>query len=161
MSRVGRRVGSGGAAHLLIVVALALGVLVMHGLGHPTAPEASAGTGGTPRHTAMTERQQMPSGLHEEVGPLSGAPAHSGTTVASDAAPDSGRHSGHPGPSMDMTSLCLAVLGLWMLGVLFGGLLSRARDRSLCSLARFLAGLRPKLPPPRAPDLLQLSVLRI
>jgi hypothetical protein len=148
-------------AHLLIVVALALGVLVMHGLGHPTDPQASAGTGGTSRHAAMNERQDTSSALHEERGPLSGSPGHTATAAASGATSDSGHHSGHPGPSMDMTSLCLAVLGLWMLGVLFGGVLSRFRDWTLRSLARFMAGLRPKLPPPRAPGLLQLSVLRI
>ncbi|WP_407554693.1 DUF6153 family protein [Streptomyces sp. Pv4-95] len=148
-------------AHLLVVVALALGVFVMHGLGHPTDPEAAAGTGGASQHVSMAERQDTPSGLHGEAVPRSGSPGHTAITVASGATSDSGHHSGHPGPSMDMTSLCLAVLGLWMLGILFGGLPSRFRDWSLRSLARFVAGLRPKLPPPRAPDLLQLSVLRI
>ncbi|MFG2892589.1 hypothetical protein [Streptomyces sp. NPDC048248] len=148
-------------AHLLIVVALALGVLVMHGLGHPADPEAAVGAGAASRHDSMTERQDASSGLHEEAVPLSGSPGHAATTVVSGATSDAGHRSGHPGPSMDMTSLCLAVLGLWTLGVLFGGLLSRFRDWSLRSLARFVAGLRPKLPPPRAPDLLQLAVLRI
>ncbi|MGY5080908.1 hypothetical protein ACWIGX_28085 [Streptomyces nigrescens] len=148
-------------AHLLIVVALALGVLVMHGLCHPADPAEPVGTGSTAQHATMAEGQQhMPSGPYEGAGLLAASDIHGAEPAPAASKPDPGRHD-RPSHTMDMASLCLAVLSVWIMGLLFGGLLSRVRAWALSSLAAFVAGLRPKLPPPRAPDLLRLSVLRI
>ncbi|MFF4951136.1 DUF6153 family protein [Streptomyces chattanoogensis] len=147
-------------AHLLIVVALALGVLVMHGLGHPADPAEPAGTGSSAAHHAARDQGPREHGPVEDAGLLATAGAHGAAPAPAASKPAPEDHH-RPGHTTDMTSLCLAVLGGWMLTVLFGALLSRFRAWQLGSLARFVAGLRPKLPPPRAPDLLQLSVLRI
>ncbi|KPC63953.1 hypothetical protein ADL29_14785 [Streptomyces chattanoogensis] len=169
---MGRRARPGGVAHLLIVVALALGVLVMHGLGHPADPAEPSGGGTSARHAAMGQGPRMaPGAVHgpgngrdgdpvKDAGLLATAKTHGAAPAPAASKPDPGKHH-RPGHATDMTSLCLAVLSVWMLAVLCGALLSRFRAWQLGSLARFVAGLRPQLPPPRAPSLLQLSVLRI
>ncbi|MFI9063369.1 hypothetical protein ACIGQE_16015 [Streptomyces sp. NPDC053429] len=132
-SRSGRAVGAW--AHLLLVVVLALGVFVMHTAGHPDSPSAHP-----PAHTA---------------------PAHTAAAMAA-AGPDGGvRAAPHaPGMQMDMTSLCVAVLGAAVLLSLLGAALRRGTGRA----ARPGTGAMPRpvpRPPPRAPDLVLLSTLRI
>ncbi|WP_329199923.1 MULTISPECIES: DUF6153 family protein [unclassified Streptomyces] len=127
-SRSGRAVGAW--AHLLLVVVLALGVFVMHTVGHPDSPSAHP-----PAHT-----------------PAAMAPAAHGG--GAQAAPHA------PGMRMDMASLCVAVLGAAVLLVLLGAALRRGTGRA----ARPGTGatlLPVPRPPPRAPDLALLSILRI
>ncbi|MFI8521119.1 DUF6153 family protein [Streptomyces sp. NPDC085481] len=137
---------AGGApAHLLLVVVLALGVFVMHSVGHP---EGSSG-GGT-----------------EGTTHASSAPAHHGGDStgsppgpASESSPKSSSHDS--GMAMDMTTLCVAVLGIWLLAGLVRAALCRHADWTALLAARLLPSSGPNAPPPRPPDLARLSVLRI
>lgn len=148
-SRTSRAAGAWG--HLLLVVVLALGVLVMHSMGHPK--DSSGATMGPAAH-----------------GPAAGALEHCGMTVSKQAAasvsapgsPDDAKPSSHtPGTGMDMTTLCVAVLGALVLAGLLRAALSRRTDWLVRLRAGVVAVLRPNPPPRRPPDLAQLSVLRI
>ncbi|MER5968097.1 DUF6153 family protein [Streptomyces sp. NPDC002057] len=126
-----RRRAEGALTHLLLVVVLALGVFLMHTVGHPE------GSGGDPGTTSV------------------GAAAHG-------AHGDEGSSAGHePGTAMDMTTLCVAVLAGWLLAGLVRAALGRRPDWLALLLARLTAAPGPHAPPPRPPDLAQLSVLRI
>ncbi|MDI3387953.1 DUF6153 family protein [Streptomyces sp. B-S-A8] len=134
---VSRCVRAGGAmAHLLLVVVLAFGVFVMHTVGHP---DESSGAG-------------MSVGAHASHGAAAGYEA--GTAQHSSADEPAS------GPAMDMTSLCVAVLGVWALAALLYAAFTRRPGWLAELLARTVVALRPNAPPPR-PDLTQLSVLRI
>ncbi|UKY54511.1 DUF6153 family protein [Streptomyces inhibens] len=142
---------AGACGQLLLVVVLALGVFVMHTVGHPDSSSGSAM--GSAAHAAASS-------------------AHMGDGMASpsQAAAASSRSSGHdmttkssshgPGMAMDMTSLCVAVLGGWILAGLLRAALSRRPDWLVRLRAGALTAQRPNPPPPQ-PDLAQLSVLRI
>ncbi|MEU6622770.1 DUF6153 family protein [Streptomyces litmocidini] len=135
----GERAG-GAVGHLLLVVVLALGVFLMHAVGHP---EGSGGDMGTGMDTVSVSHH--------------GSPAH-------EAAPHAGGNSDarhEPGTGMDMTTLCVAVLGAWLLAGLVRAALGRRPDRLALPLTRLVRAAGPRAPPPRPPDLAQLSVLRI
>ncbi|MEV4946358.1 hypothetical protein [Streptomyces sp. NPDC053755] len=149
----------GAVAHLLLVVLLALGVFVMHTVGHPDGASAGDATGtshGAPAGDATGT-------VH--VSAAAGVRAPDGVTGA--AGREAPAETGSPAPShdsglaMDMTTLCVAVLGAWLIAGLVRAALGRRRDRPAALLARLRAGLGPNAPPPRPPDLAQLSVLRI
>ncbi|MFF7774918.1 DUF6153 family protein [Streptomyces tanashiensis] len=123
-------------AHLLLVVVLALGVFLMHAVGHPE------GSGG---------------GTDAAVAPHHGAAAH--VAAPHDGGDPDVRH--EPGTGMDMTTLCVAVLGVWLLAGLVRAALGRRADWLALLLARLTPALGPHAPPRRPPDLAQLSVLRI
>lgn len=126
--------GAGGAlAHLLLVVVLALGVFVMHAVGHPESSSDSAADGMT--HVSASAH-------HME-----------------DEAPASTSHDS--GMNMDMTTLCVAVLGIWALARLVLAALGRRPDWLVRLLGRLTRALGPNAPPLRPPDLAQLSILRI
>ncbi|MFG3489483.1 DUF6153 family protein [Streptomyces sp. NPDC047972] len=126
-----RRRAEGALAHLLLVVVLALGVFLMHAVGHPE------GAGG---------------------GKASG----SSTAAHHSAAPQGDDGAGHePGPSTDMTTLCVAVLAGWLFAGLLRAGLGRRADWLALLVARLLPARAPHAPPPRPPDLALLSVLRI
>ncbi len=129
--RASRYVRAGGAlGQLLLVVLLAVGVFVMHTLGHP---EDSSHSGTASHASAMT---------HE----------------ASETTHSSSTH--EPAMPMDMASLCVAVLvGTWVLAALLKSAFTRHGEWLARLLAQVAAVLRPN-PPPRGPDLTQLSVLR-
>ncbi|WP_411074835.1 DUF6153 family protein [Streptomyces sp. cmx-4-7] len=128
--RTERRRRAGGApAHLLLVVVLALGVFLMHTLGHPEGSD-----GGT--HTTAAAP----------------APQHDGGN--SDAGHD-------PGPATDMSTLCVAVLGVWLLARLVLAALGRGPERLVPFSARLAHVRAPHAPPRRPPDPARLSVLRI
>ncbi|MFI8825349.1 hypothetical protein [Streptomyces sp. NPDC053431] len=151
------RTRAGGAlAHLLLVVVLALGVFVMHSVGHPEGSSGS-GTHGTAHVAAATGHS--PTGSSSTDASLTGTPGHAHHGDAGDhrkAAPhDPG------GTGMDMTTLCVAVLGAWLLVALVRAALARRPDRTTPFLAGLLPALGPNAPPPRPPDLAQLSILRI
>ncbi|APE25543.1 MULTISPECIES: DUF6153 family protein [Streptomyces] len=132
-----RRRAEGALARLLLVVVLALGVFLMHAVGHPEGSGGDTGTSPASAHAAAS---------HHEAAPEGGA--------GSDA-----RHD--PGPGMDMTTLCVAVLSGWLLTCLVRAALGRRPDWLTLLLTRLTPALGPHAPPPRPPDLTQLSVLRI
>ncbi|MBP2586312.1 hypothetical protein J3A78_006790 [Streptomyces sp. PvR006] len=128
-----RRRAEGALAHLLLVVVLALGVFLMHAVGHP---EGSGGMG------------------------TGSAPGHHSAAPHGDEGSDT--DAGHePGPGMDMTTLCVAVLAGWLFAGLVRAALGRRPDWLTLLLARLTPALGPHAPPPIPPDLSQLSVLRI
>ncbi|MFB6842636.1 hypothetical protein [Streptomyces sp. NPDC056361] len=151
-----RRAG-GALGHLLLVVVLALGVFLMHAVGHPAGSgdgtdTASAVSHGAPAHAAGAAASHgtgSPHGLHGSAGS-----AATDATDRSDA-----RHD--PGTGMDMTTLCVAVLGAWLLAGLVRAALGRRPEWLALLLARLTPALGPHAPPRRPPDLALLSVLRI
>ncbi|MFE5544536.1 DUF6153 family protein [Streptomyces sp. NPDC056534] len=128
-----RRRAEGALAHLLLVVVLALGVFLMHAVGHPE------GSGGMGTGSASAHHSVAP---HGDEG--------------SDA--DAGHE---PGPGTDMTTLCVAVLAGWLFAGLVRAALGRRPDWLTLLLARLTPALGPHAPPPIPPDLARLSVLRI
>ncbi|WP_328356947.1 DUF6153 family protein [Streptomyces sp. NBC_00445] len=129
------RVG-GALGHLLLVVVLALGVFVMHTVGHPD--ESS--------HATVSA---MDTGPHASAAMV---PAQEDLAQAASA--------DMPVMAMDMVSLCVAVLfAAWILVALLRSALARSPGRLADVLARAPV-LRRSAPPPRPPDLTQLSVLR-
>ncbi|CCK26814.1 hypothetical protein BN159_2435 [Streptomyces davaonensis JCM 4913] len=132
--RASRYVRAGGAlGQLLLVVVLALGVFVMHTVGHP---EDSA-------HEGMRSTSHAAPPMEH---PATDEPAGSSTH--------------EPAMPMDMASLCVAVLfGAWVLAALLKSAFTRHGEWLARLLAQVAAVLRPN-PPPRGPDLTQLSVLR-
>ncbi|MEU3299552.1 DUF6153 family protein [Streptomyces sp. NPDC006678] len=134
---------------LLMVVVLALGVFVMHTVGHPGEGSGSgmSSTTHTTSHTAAT-------------GAVSahGHPADSLGVAVMGPVTDAPRHE-PGGMAMDMTSLCLAVLGAWALAALLHAAFAGRRDRLAGLASAVVAHVRAD-PPPRAPDLAQLSILR-
>ncbi|MCZ1019148.1 hypothetical protein [Streptomyces noursei] len=137
--RTSRRMRAAGAwGHLLLVAVLALGVFAMHTLGHPTGhADASRAPMGTAAHAAATRAHPTPDhGMATMAGPAASpehATAHHGDTSRSHP----------PGKGMDMTSLCLAVLGSWALAGLLCLALRRRADRPVPLRAGTLAALRP------------------
>lgn len=117
---------------------LALGVFVMHAVGHP---DSSSGTG-----TDGMTHASAPAPAH-----------HSGAQepAASRASSDDSRTHG------DMATLCVAVLGVWALARVVLAALGRRPDWLVRLLGTLLTARGPNAPPPRPPDLAQLSVLRI
>ncbi|MFH8713382.1 DUF6153 family protein [Streptomyces zaomyceticus] len=144
-----RRRAEGAFAHLLLVVVLALGVFLMHTVGHP---EGSGGgmdtTSATAPGTATAAAAAAAAAGHE-----TGHRAHGG------ASSDTGHEPS--GTGMDMTTLCVAVLAGWLLTGLVRAALGRRPDWLALLLARLAHAPGPHAPPPRPPDLAGLSVLRI
>ncbi|MFJ3582260.1 hypothetical protein ACIPPS_08485 [Streptomyces sp. NPDC090127] len=153
---------TGALAHLLLVVVLALGVFVMHAFGHPKSASATGAeqhmTHGAPASgaeriahgaSATGAEQRLTHGAASapDRGPV--APR-----AGSEAPDDSGAHG-------DMATLCVAVLGVWALARVVLAALGLHLDRLVRLLGRLLPALGPNAPPPRPPDLAQLSVLRI
>ncbi|MFJ8019509.1 DUF6153 family protein [Streptomyces sp. NPDC096311] len=148
---VNRYVRAGGAyGHLLLVVVLALGVFVMHTVGHPDQPP---GDGMSPAAQVSTTSTVV--AAHDPMGapasPERSSAAHSTHTSSKD----------RPAMAMDMVSLCVAVMfGAWVLTALLRRALARRPDWLAKLLAEAPVVLRPN-PPPRGPDLTELSVLRL
>ncbi|MEV8332410.1 DUF6153 family protein [Streptomyces niveus] len=134
------RVGSA-LGRLLLIVVLALGVFAMHTVGHPDESYASESGAGTMTHAS-----------DEPAPPPEPAPPH----------PSSADEPvmGMDGMSMDMASLCLAVLSTWALAALLLAAFARRADLFTDPLAGLRVAPRPN-PPPRTPELTLLSVLRI
>ncbi|MFJ3904926.1 hypothetical protein [Streptomyces sp. NPDC090025] len=157
--RLLRRVRAGGAlAHLLLVVVLAMGVFVMHAVGHPEGSgdgaHSGAGTEGM-SHAAMAG----PGTADAAPGARPGADSPATGSEARHAPAPASSHEN--GTGMDMTTLCVAVLGGWLLAALVRAALRRHRDLLVPPLVRLLGALAPHAPPPRPPDLAALSILRV
>ncbi|KUL34354.1 hypothetical protein ADL22_30305 [Streptomyces sp. NRRL F-4489] len=170
--RANRRIRAAGAwGHLLLIAVLALGVFAMHTLGHPSGdremtagPGAGvvAGAGAAAYDGGAYDDTAYGNAAHAmaAMSPMDRPAAHhtSHTTHAHHTSGPSSHHS--PGAGMDMTSLCVAVLGGWALACLLRLVVRRRADWLVLLRASALAVLRPN-PPPRPPDLAQLSILRI
>ncbi|MEU7042281.1 hypothetical protein AB0A77_14625 [Streptomyces varsoviensis] len=147
----GRRGATAWCGRLLLFAALLLGIVTMHTLGHPAehgAPAASAHSAGHRAPAVATEGHGSPGAAMADAP----ADAHSPTLAAVPAHGD-----------MDPMSVCLAVLGVWVLGLLVG---LAARDRRAHATAaaprsRLPRALWPIPPPPRHKALARLSVLRV
>lgn len=138
---------------LLLVVVLALGVFVMHTLGHPADEHCHTGTPGIATiavsHTVPLDEPH--DGSHGARSPAS--------TAADETTNPTSSH--EPAMAMDMLSLCVAVLlSAWLLAALLRSAFARRAEWAARLLARLTAAQRPD-PPPRTPDLTQLSVLRL
>ncbi|MEV6130763.1 hypothetical protein AB0M05_28705 [Streptomyces violaceusniger] len=157
----GRSVRADGVLpRVLLVVVLALGVFVMHTLGHP---DGGSGAGGShSAHHASGEPRPAPYGDGRTAATGSGshraAPAPSAEAEHAPAAPETKPRA--PMTGMDMASLCVAVLGVWVLGALLGAALARRGGPPLRLPVASAAVARPD-PPSHGPDLTALSVLRI
>ncbi|MET9404431.1 DUF6153 family protein [Streptomyces sp. NPDC002935] len=139
---------AGAFGHLLLIVVLALGVFVMHTLGHP---DGSSGHG----TDTASHASRVPSSGHD---PMGAATSSRERGHAEDCGHPSCPH--EPAMAMDMMSLCMAVLlGVWVLAALLRTALTRRPDRWADLLADAPVALRPN-PPPRGPDLIRLTVLR-
>ncbi|MET8515626.1 hypothetical protein [Streptomyces sp. NPDC005077] len=149
----------GVAARLLFVVTLALGVFIMHTVGHP-AEGSGAGTSSSTHTVDMGERSAhgRQADAVTDTGPLHDLPATN--PYAGPALTNAAVSSNEPGMAMDMASLCLAILGTWALAALLRAVFVGRRDWFAKLVTRVLAAVSPN-PPPRAPDLAQLSILRI
>ncbi|MEU9117209.1 hypothetical protein AB0D04_37015 [Streptomyces sp. NPDC048483] len=155
-----RHVRAGGAmAQVLLVVVLALGVFVMHTVGHP---DGSSGSG---THTGMDHATGMDATSQAHASPetrmAQSSPAPSAHAARSETSADPSSHyAPGTGTGMNMASLCMAVLGTWALATLLQAALARRPGWLADLLASAVVMLRPN-PPPRGPDLTRLSVLRI
>ncbi|QDY75534.1 DUF6153 family protein [Streptomyces qinzhouensis] len=128
-----------GAWGQLLLVVLALGVFAMHTVGHPDSGSAMSHQDGT----------TVSASVH---GPAAvSAPGGHQSSDGSDA-PDSGM-------AMDMLALCVAVLGTVLLAALLRAAAVRRTDLPVRLRGLLVAPRRG--PPPRAPDLAALSILRI
>ncbi|MEV5613039.1 DUF6153 family protein [Streptomyces sp. NPDC052225] len=129
---------------LLLFVALLLGIVGMHTLGHPTSSHAD-----TEMRTGMTHAAPM--------HPVSPAPA-----AHEHEMPGGGHENGNGHGGMDPLSVCLAVLGSFTLLLLTAAVLRPLTAAG--ALRPAPRGLtyahRPNPPPPRT-LLSRLSVLRI
>jgi hypothetical protein len=151
--KASRYVRTGGAlGHLLLVVVLALGIFAMHTMGHPDHSSGSDGTT-TASQTSTTDR------VATADDHAMGDPAAALAVHTSDAEPAPSAH--QPLMGMDMLSLCVAVLfAAWVLAALLKSAFARHHAWLARLLAQVTVVLQPN-PPPRRPDLTQLSVLRL
>jgi len=127
---------------------LALGVFVMHTVGHPRDSSSAMG---------MSTGVSMDGSHQASAAVEPGAMAH--TPEVSSPAPAPSAH--RPVMAMDMLSLCLAVLfGAWLLAALTRSAFARHGREPAALLAQPVRSAWPR-PPPTGPDLTLLSVLRL
>ncbi|MER5494441.1 DUF6153 family protein [Streptomyces sp. NPDC002490] len=148
-SRTLRAAGAWG--HLLLVTVLVLGVFMMHTVGHPDTPSDNA-SGARTGHAAAVSTPGT-----AVVASVAAFPAADAGNAPSGHGEDSSHGSG---AAMDLISLCVAVLGAFVLLALLRAALHGRREWLVRLRAGALRTLLP-LPPPRGPDLAQLSILRI
>ncbi|MFD8339372.1 hypothetical protein ACFV42_43175 [Streptomyces solisilvae] len=175
MVNTGRSMRAGGVLpRLLLVVVLALGVFVMHTLGHP---DGGSGSGMShSAHRASAEMRPAPYGGDHGGGTDGTGGMGGGATAATGSGPQrvapaphaEARHAPDapetkprdPMTGMDMASLCVAVLGVWVLGALLR-VVSARRSGPPPGLPVTAAATARLDPPSCGPDLTALSVLRI
>lgn len=158
--QVSRRVRAGGAlSRLLLVAVLALGVLAMHSTGHP-GESAHAMSTASHSMTAVDTADAARS-ANAKRSASAADPANAADPADAHTAGSGPRSSHEPAPTMDMQSLCVAILlGAWMLTALLKPAFTRRHEEWAELLAQVTAFARPR-PPPRGPDLTRLSVLRL
>ncbi|MEV0266085.1 hypothetical protein AB0I49_32755 [Streptomyces sp. NPDC050617] len=146
----GQRGAAAWCGRLLLFAALLLGIVTMHTLGHPA--ERAAG----PHHGSVIAGDSAGGHGNPHMAMGEGGPAADSPAIAPAAVPAHG--------GMDPMSVCLAVLGVWIIGLLVG---LAARDRRAHGAAvaaprsRLPGALWPIPPPPRRKALARLSVLRV
>ncbi|MFI6287808.1 hypothetical protein ACIBCM_24190 [Streptomyces sp. NPDC051018] len=171
-----KRIRAAGAWWHLLFVVLALGVFAMHTVGHPDSgsgtahPGSPSGTAAvTGAHTPVTAVRAEADRHGDDGTRTAGAMAASPVSEPSPGNRTAAGHqaAGHDtagspasGMSMNMVSLCVAVLGTWLLAGLIRAALSRRTEWLALFRAGAVVALRPEPPPPR-PDLVRLSILRI
>ncbi|MGW4206261.1 DUF6153 family protein [Streptomyces sp. NPDC004726] len=168
-----RRIRAVGAWWHLLFVVLALGVFAMHTVGHPDSGSGTAHPGSASDTAPAAPAHASAMGTGTASPEASAASSPSMTPPAAVRAADgvvatgrgaSAEHdmpaSPASGMAMDMVSLCVAVLGAWILARLLRSALGRRTEWLVLLRAGALAALRPN-PPPRGPDLIRLSILRI
>lgn len=149
------RTRAGGAlGHLLLVVVLAFGVFSMHTMGHPKESSASGMDGMV--HAVAADPHRSPEADETGVTEAPAAPADLTEQVADLL----GTSADEPFAGMDLMSVCMAVLSVWLLALYLRAASARRSDWPEDLLTRVIVLVRPN-PPPRRPDLAQLSVLRI
>jgi predicted lipid-binding transport protein (Tim44 family) len=150
------RLRAGGAfGYLLLVVMLTLGVFVMHTMGHPEESSGHGMSGAVPAVVDGHQDGMAPKAAAAEAPAEPELMAEHGTAASAATSPV------HELPSgMDPMSVCVAVLTVWLLGLILRAAAARRHERLTALLARSMALARPSTPPPR-PLLSQLSVLRI
>lgn len=150
--RVSRHVRTAGAfGHLLLVVVLALGVFLMHSLGHPQ--ESGSTTMSSASHSAVDAMEEDPAHGPGAVTPM--------RTTGKTKSPGHLASPHEPPMTMDMLSLCVAVLlGAAVLIALVRSAFAGHPGQLAALLARSHVVARSR-PPPRGPDLTRLSVLRL
>lgn len=158
--QVSRRVRAGGAlSRLLLVAVLALGVLAMHSTGHPGEPSHAMST--VAHSTAATDTADAARSADATDATRSTDAADPADPADAHTAGSGPRSSHEPAPTMDMQSLCVAILlGAWVLTALLAPAFTRRHEEWAELLAQVAAFTRPR-PPPRGPDLTRLSVLRL
>ncbi|MFC8094860.1 hypothetical protein [Streptomyces sp. NPDC057301] len=147
---------AGGAfGYLLLVVMLTLGVFAMHTMGHPEESSGHGMSGTTPAVAGAHHDGMAREAAAAEAPAQSEAMAEHGTAALAATMPV------HEMPSgMDVMSVCVAVLTVWLLGLFLHAAVAGRQERLTALLARSMALARPSIPPPR-PLLSRLSVLRI
>lgn len=153
MSLSGRLRTGGAFGYLLLVAVLTFGVFTMHTMGHPE--HSSGPVNGGSLHTAVAS----PHGDTDAVSVESRTSVEPAAMVDHTAVAPAAPSADEPMISMDVLSVCVAVLTAWLLWV-FLGAAARGKRGLTALIARAMAVLRP-LPPPPRPSLVQLSVLRI
>jgi hypothetical protein len=144
----------GVAARLLLVVVLALGVFIMHTVGHPSGGSGSDVSAASHATGMVSMHGERDAGTHPGTLGVTDNRVQGPESVGAVSAPHG------PGMGMDMASLCLAVLGSWALAALLYAAFTPRRERLADLATRVLTAVRPE-PLPRPPDLAQLSILRI
>ncbi|MBB1252813.1 DUF6153 family protein [Streptomyces alkaliterrae] len=133
---------------VLLFVALLLGIVTMHSLGHPAEHHASHASGTALLTASAWDPHQ-----------------HAADTAADKRRPDRvNQRADHPAPlgGMDPISVCLAVLGAGVLTLLLGRVLvHRSGHERAAAPTRLPHALRPNPPPRRGALIARLSVLRI
>ncbi|WP_406263794.1 DUF6153 family protein [Streptomyces sp. NBC_00191] len=142
------------AARVLFVVVLALGVFIMHTVGHPSGGSGSHMSATPHAVGTLSMHGEQDGGTHPATPNMADRPVHGPETANAVSAPHD------PGTGMDMASLCVAVLGAWALASLLYTAFTARRDWLADLATRVFTWVRPD-PPPRPPDLAQLSILRI
>ncbi|QKV96770.1 hypothetical protein HUT19_37955 [Streptomyces sp. NA02950] len=168
------RARGGVVPRLLLMVVLAMGVVVMHTVGHPDG-DSGSGTGGSAHHAAVAPHSAPHHGghgpHHGDHGDHGDHGGHARSASIEDGSHQAGPLAGEqasapmaeprePMAAMDMASLCVAVLGVWVLAGLLYAALTRRRGPPPDASAPRSATVRP-CPPSPGPDLVALSVLRI
>ncbi|WP_307821563.1 hypothetical protein [Streptomyces coffeae] len=158
---IGGCVRGGVLPRLLLVVVLAMGVLVMHTMGHPDGDSGSGG-GGSAHHVSVASHSAPDHSTHGgHVRTLSVQDGHhQAEPMAGERESAPMAEPREPMAAMDMASLCVAVLGVWVLTGLLCAALTCRRVPPPGPSTPLSAAARPR-PPTPGPDLVALSVLRI
>lgn len=147
---------AGTLGRLLLLVVLALGVFIMHTMGHPDDCPSMSMSMSSASHASATVHDG-----HAEVHKPGVLSAHASAVPSRAEKPARPAPAHPPLMAMNMLSLCVAVMtGAWVLAALVRPALTRRPARPADLLARAHTMVPPN-PPPRGPDLTRLSVLRL